>query len=85
VRSIIEPHGGFIEVHVSTSLEVCESRDRKGLYAKARKGIIKEFTGISDPYEEPENPEVRINTDGLSPDQAAQQVILKLERLGYIK
>jgi len=85
VRSIIEPHGGFIEVHVSTSLEVCEGRDRKGLYAKARKGIIKEFTGISDPYEEPENPEVRINTAGVSPDQAAQQVILKLERLGYIK
>ena len=85
VRSIIEPHGGFIEVHVSTSLEVCEGRDRKGLYAKARKGIIKEFTGISDPYEAPEFPEVEINTAGLSPDQAAQQVILKLERLGYIK
>jgi len=85
VRQLIEPHGGFIEVHVSTSLEVCESRDRKGLYAKARKGIIKEFTGISDPYEEPEHPELRIDTDGLTPDQAAQQVILKLERMGYIK
>lgn len=85
VREMIEVHGGFIEVHVSTSLEVCELRDRKGLYAKARKGIIKEFTGISDPYEEPKNAELNINTEGLSSDQAAQQIILKLERLGYIK
>ena len=59
VREMIEPLGGFILVHVATSLEVCESRDRKGLYAKARAGIIKEFTGISDPYEAPENPAQR--------------------------
>ena len=53
---MIEPVGGFIEVHVATTLETCEARDRKGLYAKARAGIIKEFTGISDPYEEPAEP-----------------------------
>src|SRR5690606_16458281 len=58
VRDMIEPQGGFLEIHVATSIEVCESRDRKGLYAKARAGIIKEFTGISDPYEAPENPEM---------------------------
>ena len=56
VRSMVEPHGGFIEVYVATPLEICEQRDRKGLYAKARAGLIKGFTGISDPYEEPEKP-----------------------------
>ncbi len=84
VRELIEGHGAFIEVHVSTSLEVCESRDRKGLYAKARKGIIPEFTGISDPYNVPENPELRIDTGSLTPAQAAQQVILYLFKEGYI-
>ena len=82
---MIEAVGGFIEVHVATPLDVCESRDRKGLYAKARAGIIKEFTGISDPYEEPENPELRIDTQGITPEEAAQRVILTLEKLGYIK
>lgn len=85
VREMIEPLGGFIEVHVSTPLEVCEARDRKGLYAKARAGVIKEFTGISDPYEEPENPEMRIDTTEITIDQAAQQVLLKLENLGFLK
>ncbi|MCZ6560871.1 MAG: adenylyl-sulfate kinase, partial [Gammaproteobacteria bacterium] len=85
VRETIEQYGGFIEVHVSTSLEVCEQRDRKGLYAKARAGIIKEFTGISDPYEEPENPEVNIDTQHISPDNAAHQILIKLENLGFIK
>ncbi|MDQ2070137.1 bifunctional sulfate adenylyltransferase/adenylylsulfate kinase [Natronospira bacteriovora] len=85
VREMIEPLGGFVEVHVATALEVCEERDRKGLYAKARKGIIKEFTGISDPYEEPENPELRIDTADCSPDEAANRVLLKLENLGYFK
>ena len=84
VREMIEPLGGFVEIHVSTSLEVCEARDRKGLYAKARAGELKEFTGISDPYEEPENPEIRIDTSDISIDQAAQQVLLKLENLGYL-
>ena len=84
VRDMVEAVGGFVEVHVATSLEVCESRDRKGLYAKARAGIIKEFTGISDPYEEPENPEIPLDTSDLSPEEAAQQIILYLEREGYI-
>ncbi len=85
VREMIAPLGGFIEVHVATPLEICEARDRKGLYAKAREGIIKEFTGISDPYEVPETPELSINTVGITPDEAAQRVILKLESMGYIK
>jgi sulfate adenylyltransferase len=85
VRELIEPLGGFVEVHVATPLEVCEERDRKGLYAKARAGIIKEFTGISDPYEEPENPEVHIDTVGLHPDLAAHRILVKLESMGFIR
>lgn len=84
VRDMIAPHGGYIEIHVATPLEVCEQRDRKGLYQKARQGIIKEFTGISDPYEAPENPDLRIDTTNLSPDRAVQQILLKLEHLGYL-
>jgi sulfate adenylyltransferase len=85
VREMNEAVGGFVEVHVATSVEVCEERDRKGLYAKARAGIIKEFTGISDPYEEPENPELRIDTAELSPDLAAHRIIVKLESMGFIR
>ena len=84
VRAMIEPVGGFILVHLSTSVDVCEQRDRKGLYAKARAGILKEFTGISDPYEEPTDAEVRINTAELSPEEAAQEIILHLEREGFV-
>jgi sulfate adenylyltransferase len=84
VRSTIEPVGGFDLVHVATPLEVCEQRDRKGLYAKARAGIIKEFTGISDPYEEPLDAEIVIDTTNLRPSEAAQQIILHLEAQGYI-
>ncbi len=84
VRSMVEPVGGFILVHVATPVETCEQRDRKGLYAKARAGIIKEFTGISDPYEEPKDAEVVINTADLSPEEAAQEIILHLEREGFI-
>ena len=84
VRRTIEEYGAFIEVHVSTSLEECERRDRKGLYAKARKGIIPEFTGISDPYDVPEKPEIRIDTTDMSPMQAAQEIYLYLIREGYI-
>ena len=84
VRTMIEPVGGFIMVHLSTSVDVCERRDRKGLYAKARAGIIKEFTGISDPYEEPTDAEVVINTAELTPEEAAQEIILHLEREGFI-
>jgi sulfate adenylyltransferase len=85
VREMIEPHGGFIEVHVATPIEVCEQRDRKGLYAKARAGLIKGFTGIDDPYEVPENPEITIDTSELTPDTLAHRVIIKLESMGFIK
>lgn len=81
---MISPLGGFNMVYVSTPLEVCEDRDRKGLYAKARAGIIKEFTGISDPYEPPEDAEIVIDTTNLTPEEEAQQIILYLEREGYI-
>jgi sulfate adenylyltransferase len=84
VRQLIDPHGGFVLVHVSTPLETCEQRDRKGLYAKARAGIVKEFTGISDPYEAPTDAEVVINTAELSAEEAAQEIILHLERQGFI-
>jgi len=84
VRGMIEPVGGFILVHIATPVETCEQRDRKGLYAKARAGILKEFTGISDPYEEPKDAEVVINTAELSPEEAAQEIILHLEREGFI-
>ncbi len=84
VRDLIEPHGGFIEIFVSTPLEVCEQRDRKGLYKKARAGEIKEFTGISDPYEQPEHAELTIDTAEIQPDKAVQQILLKLENMGYL-
>ncbi len=85
VREMIAPLGGFIEVHVATPLETCEGRDRKGLYAKARAGILKEFTGISDPYEAPEHAELTLDTRDCTPGEAAQTVLLKLESLGYIR
>ena len=84
VRQMIEPYGGFILVHVATPIETCEERDRKGLYAKARAGIVKEFTGISDPYEVPADAEVVINTADLTAEEAAQEIILHLEREGFI-
>jgi sulfate adenylyltransferase len=84
VRAMVEPGGGFLLVHVSTSLEVCEARDRKGLYAKARAGTLSEFTGISDPYEVPDDADVVIDTAQLTPEEAAQQIILHLESEGYI-
>jgi sulfate adenylyltransferase len=84
VRALVEPGGGFLLVHVSTSLEVCEARDRKGLYAKARAGELPEFTGISDPYEVPDDADVVLDTTQLTPEEAAQQIILHLESEGYI-
>ena len=85
VRHMVETSGGgFILVHVNTSLEVCELRDVKGLYAKARAGILKQFTGISDPYESPEKAEVVIDTIDRTPEEAAQEVILYLEKVGFI-
>jgi sulfate adenylyltransferase len=84
VREMIETGGGFILIHVATSVEVCEQRDRKGLYAKARAGILKEFTGISDPYEVPVKADMTIDTGALSAEEAAQEIVLHLEREGYI-
>lgn len=84
VRQLISHFGGFIEVFISTTLEVCERRDVKGLYAKARLGIVKEFTGISDPYEEPQNAEIIINSEGTEPEVLVQEILLKIEQLGYI-
>lgn len=85
VRAMIEEWGGFLEIHVSTAIEVCEQRDRKGLYAKARAGLIPEFTGVSDPYEVPENPELAIDTSRYSVDEAVQMIVLKLEHEGYLR
>ena len=84
VREAISAHGMFIEVYVATPLEVCEERDRKGLYALARAGTLKEFTGISDPYEIPEQAELSIDTSDIAPDEAVQSIILKLAALGLI-
>jgi sulfate adenylyltransferase len=84
VRSIVEPGGGFVLVHIATPIEVCEERDRKGLYAKARAGIVKEFTGVSDPYEEPADAEITIDTTDVTPEEAAQEIVLYLEREGFV-
>ena len=84
VRAMIEQWGGFIEVHIATAIEVCEQRDRKGLYAKARAGLIPEFTGVSDPYETPENAELCIDTAQYRVDEVVQMIVLKLEHEGYL-
>jgi sulfate adenylyltransferase len=84
VRGMIDPLGGFILVHLSTDLAVCEGRDRKGLYAKARAGLVANFTGVSDPYEAPTDAEVTIDTAETSPAEAVQEIILRLERDGFI-
>ena len=84
VRETIEEVGGFILVHVSTPLEVCEQRDVKGLYAKARAGLIDAFTGISDPYEAPEHADVVLDTTAITAEEAAQRVILHLEKEGFV-
>lgn len=84
VREEIEQFGAFVEVHVATSIEECERRDRKGLYRLAREGKIKEFTGISDPYDVPEAPELRVETENLDVDNCAHQVLLKLEQMGLV-
>jgi sulfate adenylyltransferase len=85
VREMIEQYGAFVEVHVATSLEECERRDRKGLYKLARAGKIKEFTGISDPYDVPETPELRLDTENVEVDHCAHQVLLKLEQMGLVR
>ena len=83
-RHLISGYGGYVEVYVSTPLEVCEMRDRKGLYAKARAGILKGFTGIDDPYEIPVNPEVTVDTSNITPYEAVQEIMLYLKKEGYL-
>jgi sulfate adenylyltransferase len=85
VREMVEHCGAFIEVYIATSVEECERRDRKGLYKLAREGKIKEFTGISDPYEAPTTPELRLDTENAEVDHCAHQVLLKLEQMGLIR
>jgi sulfate adenylyltransferase len=84
VREMVAPCGGFVLVHVATPLEVCERRDRKGMYAKARAGLVKEFTGISDPYETPDDADVVIDTSDMTPSEAMREILLHLEREGYL-
>jgi sulfate adenylyltransferase len=85
VRAAIEPHGAFVLVHLSTPLEVCEKRDRKGLYAKARAGLVQQFTGISDPYEVPQDADIVVDTSDLTPEEAAEQIFLHLQRMAFIR
>ena len=83
VRSMVGE--GFFEVFVDTPLEVCEERDVKGMYAKARSGEIKGFTGIDDPYEEPEDPEIRLDTVETAPEQNARKIVSYLIEQGYLR
>jgi adenylylsulfate kinase-like enzyme len=80
-RALVEENAPFVEIHVATPIEVCAERDPKGLYAKARTGEIEHFTGVSDPYEEPSAPELRLHTEGNEPAQSAALVIARLEEL----
>lgn len=84
-RDLISRYGGYVEVYVSTPIEVCEQRDRKGLYAKARAGKIKGVTGVSDPYIPPSNPSLTIDTSSMTPAEAVQEILLYLEEHGYLR
>ena len=83
-RALVEAHGAFIEIHVATALDVCEARDRKGLYAQARAGKITHFTGISDPYEVPTQPELRLDGNAAAPVVLARQILALLRNKGLI-
>jgi adenylylsulfate kinase len=83
-RKLVEEHGAFVEVFVEASVEECARRDVKGLYKKAFAGEIKEFTGVSDPYEPPSSPELVLHTEGEGPEESAQRVVAKLEELGLL-
>jgi len=84
-RQLISKYGGYIEVYVATPLGTCETRDRKGLYAKAKAGLIRGFTGIDDPYEPPQHPEIIIDTTDITPDEAAEDILLYLKQEQYIR
>ena len=83
-RVLIAAYGGYLEVYVSTPLEVCEQRDTKGLYAKARQGLIKQVTGIDDPYETPTDPEIVVDSSSEHPEALVQKILLRIEQLGYL-
>jgi adenylylsulfate kinase len=83
-RELVEEFGTFVEVYVKASVDECAKRDVKGLYEKAFKGEIKEFTGVNDPYEEPTDPELVLDTEAHSPEESAELVIAELERLGLV-
>jgi sulfate adenylyltransferase len=83
-RELISKLGGYIEIHINTSLEKCEERDVKGLYKLAREGIIKEFTGISDPYEAPDNPEITIDSSDISPEILVHELFEEIKKMGYL-
>ncbi len=83
VRSIVEDDE-FIEIYVKCSLDICEQRDIKGFYKKARAGIIKNFTGIDDPYEEPEHSEIVVETDEINVEESVEKIMNYLEERGYI-
>ena len=84
-RSTVEEHASFIEIFVATPLEACVERDPKGLYAKAHAGEIAHFTGVSDPYEVPLDPELRLHTEGQAPAESAALVLARLEELELIE
>ena len=83
-RSLVEPHAPFVEVHVATPLHECARRDPKGLYAQAFAGEIDDFTGVSAPYEEPTEPELRLDTTGATPSESAAAVLARLAELNLI-
>jgi adenylylsulfate kinase len=83
-RELVEEFGPFVEVHVAASVEACADRDVKGLYAKAFAGELKEFTGVSDPYEAPANPELVVDTETETPEESARRVLDKLAGLGLV-
>jgi adenylyl-sulfate kinase len=83
-RALVEEHAPFVEIHVATPLEVCAARDPKGLYAKARSGEIEHFTGVSDPYEEPAAPDLRLDTEAFEPAASAATVLVRLAELGLV-
>ena len=85
VRGMIEPLGGFLLVHVATPLETCEARDSKGLYAKARAGLLPSFTGVSDPYESPADAALTIDTRHTSVDESCALILARLTSEGYLR
>jgi len=84
-REMVEEFGRFVEVHIDASVDACAERDVKGLYAKAFAGEIKEFTGVSDPYEAPESPDLRVETESLTPEESAELILGKLAELGLVE